>query len=129
MHKLIRFADIAACLFLLTIAPAFAADAVVASESDAGKTVSLHMGQSLTVNLTGTKDSGHYWRLGADLTPELVLSGRTASSLDVPGATETTSFTFASTAPGRVTFKASYLKAGAPIPNASDITFAIAVLP
>src|ERR1700733_726197 len=114
-------AGFAAFLFLAATSCAFAADAVVASSDDAGKTITVHMGQPLTVNLTGTKDSGYYWRLDADLTPELILSGRTASSLDLPGATQTTTFTFNTNAPGTVTFKASYLKAGAPIPNSSNI--------
>lgn len=114
-------------LLLASVAPGFAA--VTASEADNGGTVSVPLGQPLTVNLTGTKGSGYYWRLDADLTPELILSGRTASSVDMPGAPETTSFTFTTNAAGTVIFKASYLKAGAPIPKTSNVVFTVNVTP
>ncbi len=121
--------SVAAGVLLARAEPSFAADAVVASEADSGKTISVPLGTPLTVNLTGSRGSGYYWRLDADLTPELVLSGRTATSLDVAGAPETTSFTFTTNAPGTVIFKASYLKAGAPIPSSSNVVFTVTVTP
>ncbi|MGB8363606.1 MAG: protease inhibitor I42 family protein [Rhizomicrobium sp.] len=122
-------AGVAASLFVACAGQSFAADAVVASEADAGKTISVPMGTPLVVNLSGSRGSGKYWRLDADLTPELVLSGRTTTSVEVPGAPETTSYTFTTNAPGTVTFKASYLKAGAPVPSSSDVVFTVAVTP
>jgi hypothetical protein len=120
-------ATVATGLVLVGAGAAFAD--VVTSEADSGKTILVPMGQPLVVNLTGAKDSGRYWRLDADLTPELVLWGRTATSLDMPGATQTTTFTFSTNAPGNVLFKASYIKAGAPIPKSSDVSFAVSVTP
>jgi predicted secreted protein len=106
-----------------------AAADVVATGADNGKSVRVPLGEPLTVKLTGKKGSGYYWRLDADLTPELVLSGRTTSSVDLPGAEETTSFTFTTTAVGMIVFKASYLKPGAPLPKNSDIQFSVVVTP
>lgn len=116
---------LAACIAM----PAAAADQITASEADSGKTIPVHMGQPLVVNLSGPHGAGNYWRLDSDLTPELVLSGRTTKSVDVAGAPETTSFTFTTNAAGSVTFKASYLKPGAAIPKSSDIAFTVKVEP
>ena len=104
------------------------ADDVIATAADSGKTVSVHVGQGLTVNLTGTKGSGKYWRLNSDLTPELTLSGRSAQSGVLPGSTETTSYSFKTNSPGRLEFKASYMATGAPIPKTNDVEFTIDVL-
>ena len=117
--------SVAVGVFTLCAGQSFAA--VVASEADNGKTVSVPLGQQLTVNLSDTNGSGYYWRLDADLTPELILSGRTTKTVDVPGAPETTTFVFTTEAAGTVTFKASYLKAGAPIPKTSKIAFKVIV--
>lgn len=107
--------------------PATAADAVVATEADSGKTISVPLGTPLVVELTGHHGSGYYWRLDADLTPQLILSGRTTHALDMPGAPETTAFTFKTEATGSLQFKASNLKAGAPIPSGSDVSFTVEV--
>lgn len=105
------------------------ADEVVASAADTGKTVSVHLGQVLTVNLTGTHGSGKYWRLNADLTPELTLSGRTTSqAVTLLGAPETTSYSFKTNVPGTLVFKASYIAPGAPVPKTKDVEFTIQVL-
>ena len=117
--------SLAAGVFALCAGQSYAA--VVASEADNGKTVSVPLGQPLTVDLNDTNGSGYYWRLDADLTPQLILSGRTTKTVDVPGAPETTSFVFTTDAAGTVTFKASYLKAGAPIPKSSKIVFKVIV--
>ncbi len=103
------------------------ADGVVATAADSGKTVSVHVGQTLTIELTGAHASGKYWRMNGDLTPELTLSGRTTQSVDVTGAPETTSYSFATNAPGTLTFKASYIAPGAPIPKADDVVFTVSV--
>ena len=129
MHSILRNVGLAAFLVALASVPALADDAVVASEADSGKTVSVHMGQTLTIDLTGTHGSGKYWRLNADLTPELVLSGRTTQAVDMAGAPETTSYSFTTTAPGTLVFKASYMATGAPIPQTSDVQFTVVVQP
>jgi predicted secreted protein len=102
---------------------------VVASNADNGKTISVASGTPLMIDLTGKHGDGYYWRIDADLTPELILSGRTTHSVAVPGAPETTSFTFTTDQVGQVIFKASYLKPGAPIPAKSDITITVNVTP
>jgi predicted secreted protein len=115
--------------FVLLFAQAATADVVV-TDADAGKTVDVKKGEALVVKLVGHHGSGYYWRLDADLTPELILSGRTTEALDLPGAPEETTFSFDTAAPGTVIFKASNLKAGAPIPTgSSDVTFTVNVLP
>lgn len=101
---------------------------VVVTEADKGKTVSVPAGQSLVVKLTGALGSGYYWRLDVDLTPQLILSGRSTVAVDAPGAPQTTVFTFTTGTVGTKVFKASYLKAGAPIPTTSDVDFTVNVV-
>jgi predicted secreted protein len=125
---LFRVGAIAA--FVVMTAGDCLADEVVATAADSGKTVSVHVGQVLTVNLTGSHGSGKYWRLNADLTPELTLSGRsTQAGVALSGAPETTSYSFKTNSPGTLAFKASYMAAGAPIPTTNDVEFTINVLP
>ena len=127
MLSMLRHMGFAAVLFATTTSSAVA-DAVVASEADAGKTISVHMGQSLTVNLTGAHASGKYRRVNADLTPELILSGRTTQAIDIAGAPETTPYSFTTAAPGTLVFKASYMATGAPIPKTNDVEFTVNVV-
>jgi len=115
--------------FVVFTASASIADEVVATAGDSGKSVSVHVGQVLTVNLTGTHLSGKYWRLNADLTPELSLSGRTTEGGVLPGEAETTSFSFKTNVAGKLVFKASYLAIGALIPTTNDVEFTVDVLP
>jgi hypothetical protein len=130
LHPL-RLATAAMFAFAFALAPAAfvcAADSVVATDKDGGKTVTVPVGTPLVVELTGHHGSGYYWRLDSDLTPQLVLSGRTTKALDLPGAPEMTTFTFTTQTPGSVAFKASNLKAGAPIPQGdSDVSFTVEV--
>ena len=105
------------------------ADDVVASEADSGKTVTVHLGQVLTINLGGVHGSGKYWRLNADLTPELTLSGRTMQSGVLPGTPEMTSYSFKTNTPGTLVFKASYMAMGALIPTTNDVEFNINIVP
>jgi len=112
----------------LMSAPIALADVVV-TEKDAGKTIDVKKGEPLVVKLVGHHGSGYYWRLDGDFTPELILSGRTTEALDLPDAPEQTTFTFDTAAPGTLTFKASNLKAGAPIPTTSDFAFTLDVTP
>lgn len=118
---------------VLLVSAAFFAQAafadVVVTEKDAGKTIDVKKGEPLVVKLVGHHGSGYYWRLDADLTPELILAGRTTEALDLPGAPEETTFTFDTAAPGTLTFKASNLKTGAPIPTSSDFAFTLNVTP
>jgi|SRR5450755_3524569 predicted secreted protein len=112
----------------LVFAQAALADVVV-TEKDAGKTIEVKKGEPLVVKLVGHHGSGYYWRLDGDFTPELILSGRTTEALDLPDAPEQTTFTFDTAASGTLTFKASNLKAGAPIPTTSDFAFTLTVTP
>ncbi len=105
-HTVLRSGLIAALL----VTPAFA-DGVTITDKDAGKTIAVVSGQPLTVRLPGNRGTG-FWRLDGDLTPELTLSGRSTESVLVPGAPETTIFTFTPRSAGTVTLKASYVKAG-----------------
>jgi len=118
------------CIMVLSTAGSAAADEVVATAADSGKTVSVHLGRVLTVNLTGAHGSGKYWRLNADLTPELTLSGRTtADAVTLLGAPETTSYAFKTNVPGTLIFKASYMATGAAVPKTNDVEFTINVVP
>lgn len=103
------------------------ASEVIATAADAGKTIAVHVGQVLTIKLNGTRGSGKYWRLNADLTPTLTLSGRTTNGLDAPGAAEETAYSFKTNKPGTLVFKASYLAPGAPIPKTDDLMFTVNV--
>jgi predicted secreted protein len=127
-----RFNPFALAALTLTgsLFPAHAALAdIVVTEKDAGKTIDMKKGDALVVKLVGHHGSGYYWRLDVDLTPELILSGRTTEALDLPGAPEETTFTFDTAAAGTLTFKASNLKIGAPIPTSSDFSFTLTVAP
>ena len=118
-----------AVMLALTAGNTFA-DEVVATAADSGKAVSIHVGQVLTINLIGSHGSGKYWRLSADLTPELTLSGRTTQTgVVLPGATETTSYSFKTNSLGTLLFKASYMVPGAPIPKTNDVEFTINIVP
>lgn len=119
-HTVLRSGLVTAML----IATPALADGVTITDKDAGKTISVVSGQSVTVRLPGTRGDG-YWRLDSDLTPELSLSGRTTESVKLPNAPETTVFTFATRTPGTVTLKASYVKPGGD--QAPENSFAVLV--
>jgi hypothetical protein len=122
----LRILVLATVAVLATTTASFA-DGVIATAADSGKTVLVRVGQMLTINLTGAHGSGKYWRLNGDLTPQLTLSGRTTQSVDVAGAPETTSYSFTTNIPGTLTFKASYIEAGAPIPKTDDVVFTLSI--
>ncbi len=122
-HTVLRSGLIAALL----ITPAWA-DGVTITDKDAGKTIAVVSGQPLTVRLPGTRGSG-FWRLDGDLTPELTLSGRSTESVLVPGAPETTIFTFTPRSAGTVTLKASYVKAGGDPTPANSFAVLVTVSP
>lgn len=100
---------------------------VTASQADTGKTVSVMPGDSLVVTLPGQHNSGRYWRIDADLTPQLVLAGRTTKSVAVSGAPESTIFTFSAGAPGSVMFRATYAMPNTPRAAESDIAILVDV--
>src|ERR1051325_4521683 len=131
MLRLFGTIGLAGLLVVSTAIPAIADDAtaaaaktaaneVIATAADAGKTIAVHLGQVLTIKLAGTRGSGKYWRLNADLTPQLTLSGRTTNGLDAPGAAEETAYSFKTNSAGTLVFKASYLAPGAAIPKTDD---------
>jgi predicted secreted protein len=129
MHRYSKVFPVTAT-FAASVLFALSAQAdVTVTEKDAGKTITVKQGNPLVVKLTGQSGSGYYWRLDSDLTPELILSGRTTKALDIPGSPQVTTFTFTTAAPGQLEFKASDLKAGAPIPKGSDVTFTVIVTP
>ena len=129
-HILGALAIFALATSVAAMPAARAASQVTASEADVGKTIRVAVGTPLVVKLTGHHGSGYYWRLDADLTPELILSGRETKALALPGGPETTIFTFTTSAPGTLEFKASNLKAGAPIPTGpSEVSFTVVVAP
>jgi len=110
-----------------TLSPATAAT-VNASDADTGKSVSVALGDSLVVTLPGQHNSGRYWRIDADLTPQLVLAGRTTKSVAVSGAPESTIFTFSADAPGSVMFRATYAVPGTPRAEKSDVSILVDVM-
>lgn len=116
-----------AAIAMLCATAAFANAAVTVTNADNGKTVSVKQGEPLVIELTGNHEDGRYWRVDADPTPQLILSGRTTASVAVPGAPETTTFTYTTGEPGEVVFRASYLKAGVPIPDKSDVSITVDV--
>lgn len=101
---------------------------VSASQADTGKTVSVMPGDTLVVTLSGQHNSGRYWRIDADLTPQLVLAGRTTKSVAVSGAPESTIFTFSVGAPGSVMFRATYAMPNTPRAAESDIAILVDVM-
>lgn len=113
--------------FAASVQPAVAGT-VTASEADAGKTVSVALGDSLVVTLPGQHASGRYWRIDADLTPQLVLAGRTTKSVAISGAPESTTFTFSADAPGSVMFRATYAMPNTPRAATSDVSILIDVM-
>jgi predicted secreted protein len=117
-----------AALALVCAMTALAHAEVTVTNADNGKTVSVKQGEPLVIELTGKHEDGRYWRVDADPTPELILSGRTTASVAVPGAPETTTFTYTTGTPGQVVFRASYLKAGVPIPDKSDVSITVDVV-
>jgi len=117
---------VAAMGFLFAMTLAAFADTTV-TNADNGKTVSVKQGEALIIKLTGNHEDGRYWRVDADPTPQLILSGRTTASVAVMGAPETTTFVYTTGEAGEVTFRASYLKAGVPIPDKSDISIVVDV--
>jgi predicted secreted protein len=118
---------LAAFAFLCALSGSALADVTV-TEADSGKTVNVKQGEALVIKLTGKHEDGRYWRVDADPTPQLILSGRTTQSVAVPDAPETTTFTYTTGETGEVTFRASYLKAGVPIPDKSDVSIAVDVV-
>jgi predicted secreted protein len=125
MSKLISRGAAALLVFCALSGSAFAD--VTVTDADNGKTVSVKQGESLIIKLTGKHEDGRYWRVDADPTPQLILSGRTTDSVAVPEAPETTTFVYTTGEPGEVTFRASYLKAGVPIPDKSDVSIVVDV--
>jgi len=123
-HTLLRWGLVTA---LFVASPAFA-DGVTVSDKDTGKTITVVSGQPLTVRLPGTRGAG-FWRLDSDLSPELTLSGRSTESVLVPGAPETTIFTFTPRTAGTVTLKASYVKTGGDATSAGSFAVMVTVLP
>jgi hypothetical protein len=112
---------------LFVASPAFA-DGVTVTDKDAGKTITVVSGQTLTVRLPGTRGAG-FWRLDCDLSPELTLSGRSTESVLMPDAPETTIFTFTPRTAGTVTLKASYVKAGGDATSAGSFAVMVTVSP
>ncbi|HSZ74456.1 MAG TPA: protease inhibitor I42 family protein [Rhizomicrobium sp.] len=105
---------------------AFANTDITITDKDAGKTIMVSPGDSLTVNLPGRHGEGT-WRLDGDLTPELTLSGRTMESVAVPDAPETTDFSFMPRVAGTVTLKTSYAKSGADTAPSNTFTATVTV--
>jgi predicted secreted protein len=123
-HTVLRCGLISA---LLAATPALA-DGVTITDKDAGRTIAIVSGEPLSVRLPGHRGAG-FWRLDTDLTPELILSGRSTESVRAPGAPETTIFTFTSRTPGTVALKASYVKTGGDPAPTNNFAVLITVSP
>ncbi len=118
-------------LFAAALLCGFSASAladVTITSADTDKTISVKQGEALIVNLTGSHASGNFWFLDADLTPELILSGRTTESVAIPGAPETTTITFTTGDAGQVMFRASYRKPGTATPEKSEVAILVNVV-
>lgn len=125
-NAILRGASALAAVIAMT---AMAHAAVTVTNADNGKTVSVKQGDSLVIELTGKHEDGRYWLIDVDPTPQLVLSGRTTASVAVPEAPETTTFTYMTGQTGQVVFRASYVKAGSPVPKDSDVSITVDVTP
>ncbi len=123
-NAILRACAAIAVLFLVVGA---ANAAVTVTNADDGKTVSVKQGEPLIIKLTGNHEDGRYWLVDVDPTPQLILSGRTTASVAVDGAPETTTFTYTTGEPGEVVFRASYVKAGSPVPKESDVSITVDV--
>ena len=75
-------------------------DAVVITAADAGRTVSLVVGEKLTVTLDAQPGTGFRWEPAATSTSLLSLSGTTPGGASIPGAVETQSFAFVARSAG-----------------------------
>ncbi|HUJ03264.1 MAG TPA: protease inhibitor I42 family protein [Rhizomicrobium sp.] len=119
---------LAAFVFLFALGGTALADVTI-TDADNGKTVSVAQGDTLIVKLTGHHGSGNFWFLDADLTPELILSGRTTEAVDAAGAPEVTTFSFTTGEPGQVTFRATYRAPGTTATDKSDVSVTVDVTP
>jgi predicted secreted protein len=83
-------------------------DPKVITAADAGKTVSLIVGEQLTVRLDAQPGTGFGWEPDATSTPLLSSKGSTLSGGNIPGGVETQSLTFVARAAGEGNLKLVY---------------------
>jgi inhibitor of cysteine peptidase len=91
------------------LAMARAPGALTVSEQDAGKTVSLKVGQALEVHLQGQPGTGAGWSVAPGSTNLLKYEGvKSAGGAAMPGGSETQILTFTATAAGTGDLKLEY---------------------
>lgn len=109
----------AASLMLAQIAPAADQPSGLAlGPADAGRTVTLAVGETLTVGLPSQPGTGYSWQAAENSTPVLTLSGTRQRGANMPGAVETQRLTFVARAPGagrlRLVYRRPWEKGGVP---------------
>jgi inhibitor of cysteine peptidase len=84
------------------------ADVVVITIADAGKTVSLVVGERLTVKLDAQPGTGFAWQPEPASTSLLSLLGTAMGGASMPGSVQSQTLTFVAHAPGKGNLKLAY---------------------
>ena len=110
MNANILLAGAAFCLAALfatgSQAMGAAPDPLTVTQADAGKSVSLSIGQRLSVHLSEQAGTGYSWITASDSTPLLKFEGAsTASGATMPGGSEIRVLVYSATAAGNGTLK------------------------
>lgn len=81
-------------------------DPLTVTQTDAGKSVSLAVGQRLSVHLSEQAGTGYSWHTASDSTPLLKFEGAsTGSGATMPGGTEIRVLVYSASAAGKGTLK------------------------
>jgi len=79
------------------------------TQADAGKSVTLSVGQTLTVHLSAQLGTGYGWAVASDSTPLLKFEKSSAlGSATMPGGAQTQELLFTATSAGQGTLKLEY---------------------
>ena len=86
-------------------------DPLTVTQADAGKSVSLVVGQRLSVHLSEQAGTGYSWITASDSTPLLRFEGAsTKSGATMPGGAEIRVLVYSAAAAGKGTLKIEYLR-------------------
>ena len=113
MNANILFAGAAFCLAALFATGSHAMgatpDPLTVTQADAGKSVSLAIGQRLSVHLSEQAGTGYSWITASDSTPLLKFEGSSVTSTaTMPGAAEIQAMVYSAVAAGKGTLKIEY---------------------
>jgi predicted secreted protein len=135
MNANLLFAGAAFCLAALfatgSQAMGAAPDPLTVTQADAGKSVSLSIGQRLSVHLSEQAGTGYSWITAFDSTPLLKFEGAsTASGATMPGGTEIEVLVYSAATAGKGTLKIEYRRSWEKDqPPAKNFSIAVTVRP